>query len=302
MEQPQTNNKPFFEILLCHFVPESIQWNDYVNTLIDFYNSITQWFTNYVQTQQQQQSDNCHKAAKLLQSDLSEFLSLPLRSDEEQIQEIIAGQFQQFSNEILSPEELSVSGYKYIHPINIDTHLKQCYNRDELKLKKALPPKIQSHTAIDTWFRVSRLETFFLLQQNIYNVLNEQFARIFSSLLYPSASIFFEIPSSNYTQRNKFRLKITITVNERFGSFVPKFYEAIEKSVFNNFTMTFLRPNALPSTARDEIFLFDVSDREELNRLRVSLSDCISSLHKMKIPVYRFISIRETEKIEESTL
>ncbi len=302
MEQPQSNNKPFFEILLRHFVPENIQWNDYVNTLTDFYNSITQWFTNHVQTQQQQQSDNCYKAAKLLQSDLSEFLSLPLRSDEEQIQEIIAGQFQRFSSEISSSEELSVSGYKYIHPINIDIHLKQCYNRDELKLKKALPPKIQSHTAIDTWFRVSRLETFFLLQQNICNVLNEQFSRIFSSLLYPSTSIFFGIPSSNYTQRNKFRLKITVTVNERFGSFIPKFYEVIEKSVLNNFTMTLLQPNTLPSTARDEILLFDVNDREELNRLRVSLSDCVSSLHKMKIPVYRFISIRETEKIEESTL
>lgn len=290
-----------YALSILHPFPETIHFADCREEALHFYSQLEEWVKNYCILKQQEHTENFSKAAQALRGSLSEFLSLPLRSDEEHIQKILHEHFQHFfgeSNHVFC----SVAGYHHIHHTNVDNRLKPYYKKELDALRKTIGKTNNPHTVLETWIEGNELSLPVRLQQHIAQSLynNESFtSKLPSSLV----RVYFRTGSKPEKEQTAWmRVKLNLQTKKLIQfNLVEAIHEEIAEYILPHFSWQLLQTSFLPAANREIFYLIDVQDKEELHRLRASIVEVIDSLKAKKVSIQTILSIGEMERIQDIT-
>ncbi|MCX7983314.1 MAG: hypothetical protein N3A63_00175 [Bacteroidetes bacterium] len=283
---------------IIHTMPETIHSLEYRQNLIEFYSELRQWGDNFKTHVNEERKECFHRAAKILQGSLAEFLTLPLRSDVEELKKIIIEQLQELFTTPLSHHlKFNVNGYKYLFPTTLNAQLKKIYTHYFTQYKKQLSPTTTTHGLFETWFYFSHVEFLYHLELFIRNNLTEKYNQYFSSVAVPIVTSYILVDRSTkklVSHRYKGKIVVKSTQHNSTAS-----YDLLTNTL-SEFSWYHLQSHLLPSYTGEEVFVFEFSDREELHHFRDIVRSDLQKGLKRNNPNKLTLSIGEFEKLEES--
>lgn len=288
---------------ITHALPETVHMSEYKHELTEFYSSLRTWINEYKKQVVAFKNDLCIKTAQTLQGNLSEFLTLPLRSDADHMKKIMIEQLHELIDiPSLENNLMNITGYKYYHPQITSTTIKKLYTDYVTQTKKNLNLKTTFHTIIETWLSFTNITSFNNLQKYIHTELRDKYQRLFCTVGLPRITLYFvEREPTQVLFDHRYIVKLQakpslLTVAEQDSISNEYLFEEL-----SSFGWRHMKTYILPSHQTEDIYLFEFHDREELHRFRSTIHNI--HLSKSKKPSkLKMLSIAEFERLDDTEI